>query len=77
MYVSGTTKNNKTVKLNIVVSLSQEQLSEIVKYILETYNNSFANHAIAIYEIWESESKYNVKCSVSQKSNIIYKFGAE
>ena len=77
MYVTTKTKNGKTVKLNVAVSLDTKQLSEIVEYILETYNNTFANHAIAVFEIWETESKYNVKCTISQKKNIIYKFATE
>ena len=77
MYVTTKTKNGKTVKLNVAVSLDPKQLSEIVEYILETYNNTFANHAIAVFEIWETESKYNVKCTISQKKNIIYKFATE
>lgn len=77
MYVTTKTKNGKTIKLNVTVSLSPKQLSEIIKYILETYNNTFANHAIAVYEIWETEAKYNVKCNISHMDNIIYKFATD
>lgn len=77
MYVTTKTKNGKTVKLNVAVSLAPKQLSEIVKYILETYNNIFSNHAIAVFEIWETTAKYNVKCTISKKENIIYEFATE
>lgn len=77
MYVSTKTKSDKTVKLKAVVTLPAEQLSEIKRIILNTYDNSFSNHPIAVFGMWETDEMYVVKCTVSKKGNVIYKFATE
>ena len=77
MYATVKTKNDKDITLNISISLTSNQLSEIKRYILETYNNVFAGHTIAVLEKWETESKYTIKCTISRKDNIIYRFATE
>lgn len=72
--ISTKTTNNKKIYLTATILLSKEQINEIVKYILDTYNGKFANHSIAIFGYWKNDSKYHISCTVNKKSYVIYKF---
>lgn len=74
--VTTRTKNKKEICLNVTIFLSEEQLKEIVDYILTTYDK-FSNHSIAVLGLWENDKKYHVRCDVNKKANVIYKFVKE
>ncbi|MGN0594201.1 MAG: hypothetical protein ACI4I6_03525 [Hominimerdicola sp.] len=73
---SATTKNNKRVYLRADIYLMEEQFYEIKKYIFDTFDK-FSGHAIAVLAEWEITEKYNIKCYVTEPTNVIYKFANE
>lgn len=76
MSVSSTTKNGIRLLLTARIYLDNDQLIEIKKYILNTFDNKFANHQIAVLGDWQITKKYNIKCNIESflSSNIVYKF---
>ncbi len=67
--------------LTVDIYMTQEQLSEINRYIFnrnrENNRNRYAGHPIAVLGQWEKVSDGNVKTTIRRNKNVIYKFATE
>lgn len=68
------TKNGKTIHFDSIVHMEYNQIHEIIRYILDTFNNTFSGHTLAVLGEWTNPEKYLVECIVKEPTNIVYKF---
>lgn len=68
------TKNRKAIHFDSIVHMENSQIYEIIRYILDTFNNTFSGHTIAVLGDWTNPEKYLVECVVKEPTNIVYKF---
>ncbi len=64
--------SNRWLKAKAYVS---NQLTEkILKYYLDTYDNKFSGHNIAVLADWKIDEEYNVSCHITHDRNVIIRF---
>lgn len=72
--VNAPTKNNNGVTLTAVAYAEREMIELVVEYILKKHDRKFKNHHIAVMGNWEKTSEYNMKTSVTNVNQIIFRF---
>jgi len=66
-------RSNSKLHLNCKVYMDTEVLTEIKKYLFDTYGD-IKGHPIAIFGDWKIDDKYNVSCILKNKKHLILKF---
>lgn len=75
--ISKKTSGGKRVNLQADIILSKKQMYEITNYLINTFNNKFKGHSIAVLGEWEIVCKYHIRCYVQSSKNVVYKFTDE
>lgn len=56
------------------IYVTGELRKKIIKHYLETYNNKFSRHNIAVLADWKTDSKYNISARIEHDRNVIVRF---
>lgn len=75
--ISTRTSTNKRIFLTAIAYMPTDQIVEIRRYLFNTTHGRFSGHPIAVLGEWKKDKDYQISCTVSKKSNVIYRFAHE